>query len=626
MISPLQIDVSAPSSTPEHRLVAFLLLGFLAVLFIIMGYRARYEGLPTPLHRRKAWLLEAKADATVRTHRFPADTDWAAAATRDRLRAMLDPDAPPERAATTGREALAEVRRELAELWAPRWYRLPQPARWLLSLATNIAVLGFIAVSTDLLLRVLRVDPRPTTDPAKWAGIALRETAAVFDLAGAMLFQVPGVRTVWSILFSFSVLFFEWAYGHWYVVAAVLVVGALTLTLLEYYVRVTPGDVQVTLPPARRVARLGAVGTAIVWGAMLVGIGLGRRFHSDRAGVELGLALGAVALAGCLVLALWKVLRWATTGESRLYQFWTQQRAAKLVTIMRLFWLSVAVLVSPLLPIYGVVALTKLPVLIGAYLSAAPEIQVLWLAIVAGTLAGLGYLARDAAADVRTALREAASRKAVRTLVVGKGVPVVVVAGVYMVAYGFIQSIIIAGVVAVAAGLGARAVYVLGLRAKYQAHRFERGGAAVGRVVVEAAPLTDHQGQYHYYARVNGDTELLHPDRDALVATIADIGHDLCATGSTDPTVAEWHARFAFRLGITDIEETEQKLEEKVAKRLFHELRDNGRLLPAETVDAELDRYPPAIREQRIDREIHLGNLRWGPRYVELRNDPRAEA
>lgn len=617
---PLQIDLSSPSATSEQTLLAMVLLGVILVVAIIIGYRARYTRLPAPLNRDKAALSEARASADVRTFRFPGDTDFRAAETRETLRRLFDPDADLDR--TTPSDAISEVRRALGEAWAPVVMRLPKPARWLLSLAINVFVFGLFAVSTDVILRVLRAEPRQASDLAQWPVIALTETAKVVDLVGGWLFELPGVALVWQLLFSLFIIFATWLYSHWYVTALLLGVGVAMVTAAYRYADADPGGRRLQLPTARRVVRNEVIATLLIWAMVLVGIGLGRRFGTDYTGVFLGAAAGSV-LAILLILGnLALATRWVLEGDSRLRAFWHQSRPEKLLSVVRTGWLGFAAIVAPLLPIYVIITLVKLPSVVGALLSAAPEVQLLALAVIVLVGGALAYAARSAWTDVRTALVETASQQSVRATVVGRGIPLVGVGGAYVIGYGFVRSIVIAASFAILAGLFLRGLYLLALRAKYRTRGGETTNIPAGRVIVQAAVLEDDSGREHYFARVNGGYELLHPTEEGIVDTLTDVGDGLVTTGEATPTIAEWHAKFAFEFGITDIEETEQKLREKTRKRLYNELMNNDRLVATSEVERTLDEYPPEIREARFDREVYLGNIRWSNDYVELRNNP----
>lgn len=617
----MAFELSTPSTTPQQTLLALVVLAALFAGVIILGYRARYSGLLRPLARRSSTLSAAKADATYSTLRLGGDTDFQSWHTREKLRQLVDPDGEVDR--PTAGDALGEVRRSLAEAWLPVIMSIPRPARWLVSLAVNVSVFGAIAVSTDLILTFLRSEPRPTQDITAWPGVAASQSATVVELASALVLTIPGADVLWSVLFTVAVITWTTLYTHWYLIAALLLLGAAVVTVLDRRMDETAERINSDLPAARAIARTLGGGALAVWLATLVGIAFGRRLISNPTGVKIGLATGALAtLAGVAYLGMTYGHR-ATHAREWWLAMRERSQEAQLLTLCRLGWLAIAAVVSPLLPVYIVVALTKLPTLLAAYLSAAPEVQV---AIAIGVAAVLGVLAasaRDAWADVHASLVELASHQQVKTVVFAGGMPLIAVAAGYVIVYAFVQSIMLAAALAVAMGLLVRGVYILALRVKY---RVPGGGEVsatpAGRVVIQVAELVDDTGESHYYARVNGDTELLAPDSEALVDTLCDVGDELTTTGEVPATVEEWHARFAFNSGITDPEESRKKLREKVRKPLFLQLERSDRLAHWDRLARRLDKFPSDIRKRRVDKEIYLGNIQERGEHLELRNNP----
>lgn len=106
-------------------------------------------------------------------------------------------------------------------------------------------------------------------------------------------------------------------------------------------------------------------------------------------------------------------------------------------------------------------------------------------------------------------------------------------------------------------------------------------------------------------------------DAAAVATRLVDDGVD------PEKPISEWHAQYAFDVGITDPDETEAKLVERPRKHLFTELRNNGGRIPIETLDDAVGEYP----EQYVDgllwrEEYDRGNIKTGEDYVVLRNDP----
>jgi hypothetical protein len=663
----LAIDLETTSTTPGQTLIAVVLLGALVATLLYGVYRLQYVGLPAPLDRQKGDLRGAKAEATVRSYRFPGDTNWQAERTRRRLRRLFDPDAAIEQ--VTVRDAGNEIRRALTEQWAPVLLRVPPFARRLLSLAATILVFGTLALATEQ-LRALLTFGGGGLQLHLWPQVAIEQTAAVLAAAASVLGAVPGVGVLTGLVVSLVVLVGQALYEHWYVTGALLALAALVSAYLDH--RVSDAALNPStdpLPPTRRVGRVAIGGVLAVWLATLLGIGIGRTVGSAGLGVELGLAAGTlgtlvlVALAGRAVWRLGGRLRGALRRRSRdpdlsllaleaiesqrppdrrdewpvekahaLAQALDEEapgwdgslrtRAARAYLVARAVSLAVAVLVAPFVPVYVVLGLAQLPSLLGAYAAAALPVQVVVAAGLFAVAGGLGYQARAAWPEVRDVLVDVVGRGRVRAVAVGAGLPVAALVGSYLAVYGIVRSVVVAGLIAVVVALALRLVTRLVLRARYHAGRVSESVQAASHVVVEAAVLEDSDGREHYYARVNGREELLHPEREGCVDAVVTVADRLTTDGEVEPTVAALHADYAFDAGVVDVEETVRKGLERARKRLYHELRDGNRRVERERVEREVGDLPEELWSRRLQREKELGHVVERGGHLVLRHDP----
>lgn len=622
----MAIDLSTPSATFEQTVLAFTLviLGIAGLLYL--RYRSRYAGLPDDRRRARADLEAARATVTPRSIRLPRETDFGSDATRQRLAALFDPesDAP----AGGIRHAVREVRGTIVHATVGR---IPRFARRLLSLASTVAVLGAMAVSTGLLLRALRADTGRLYIE-NWPQIALEESAAVADRAITLLFMVPGVEMLWALGFSFVIIFGEWLYTHWYVTAAGLLLGAALVTWLVRRGAEVPSIAEIDLPTPGRVLAHAIIAFLFVWTGVLVGVGVGREIGPDWWGVRAGLIVGSGVALFIVVFELpraFAVVRQAgrrlreATGEAGT---WTE-RALVLVWLGSL---GLAVAVAPLVPIYALVALTKLPTLIGAFLAADLGVKALALLVVVLVGVVLAYLARESWDDVGPAMRDVLASSQVRIAVAKNGFPLVAVAATYVAVYPLfgddsLFSILVVGTFGVAVGLAVRSAAILLLRARYHLGRRQFGrDDAARRVVVQGARLEVDGGE-QCWARVNGTTELLHPDEAGIVDAIATVADELTTTGEAEPTIAEWHARLGFDAGVTDVAETERVVSERVRKLVFDELRsDDAGMVDREAVDERLEELPEDVVAERFADWRRRGEIAEQNDYVVLRHDPMA--
>lgn len=332
-------------------------------------------------------------------------------------------------------------------------------------------------------------------------------------------------------------------------------------------------------------------------------------------GGPLPVGTGAVAVLAA-VIVVW------SERERIVAALPARERSGRLTAVARLLAGLLLALVVVLVPIAAAG---------GAWLLAA-RLGPLGLGLLAvlGVLALVAYLGRGAGGAVRDAGRELLADQALRVVLGAYAFPVGAAIVAYTVLYGFLgdgsyQSILFVAALAIGvAGVG-RFLYALGVRAKYGITRRAGGprDASAGRVTVEVAPL-EAGGRTLYYARLNGSTELLREDRDVLVDEIVTVGTALLETGDPPATLGQQHAQNAFEFGILDETTTAQKTREEVRRALFRTLREKDRVVDEPTLEDALADYPEQIREQRLVRELTLGNIQRRRSTIRLRNDPFA--
>lgn len=623
------IDISIPSTTPEQRLIAWGIIVLAGLLIAYVLYRSAYAGLPRSLKESKGDIRGARADTPFQSVYLSASEAINRGRVRQAATNVLEDDVSEQ---ASLHDAAGSLREELAATWAPYFVNVPRVARRVGALGLAVAVLGLVAVSTEVLLAALRTST-PGVRPARWPFLAVSQTVAVLGAAGGAISSVPVLGDASSMVFALAFVAGAWVYSHWFVSATCLLVGAAAITYLTRRLD-RERDLQwiASLPTPWQAARVAGFGVGLVWGITLLGIGAGRMLGP----AQLGRAYGLAAFGGALVAVLLVAVIAAYRSRDRLaalHDRWqTASRRERAYLLVRGVTLTVAVLVGPLVPIYAVVAVTKVPTLLAAYAAADVPIQVIGAGVTIVVAVALGWQAQEAWGDIASALRITAARRAVRSTVVAGGVPIGVVAVTYALVAGLSKSIPLGVIVAVGAGLVVRQGIQTLTRAKYKASFLGGRRTTANRVVLEGAPLTLRDGSQLWYLRVNGATELLHADREPVVTAAADVASGLVENGDAPPTIPEWHARFAFDVGVTDPEETLMKLTNRAHKHVWHPLRKHDGVVPIDHLADEVDRFPDEIvvAEPNPDRgllarEANRGNLRVGEEYVELLNDPYAK-
>ncbi len=447
-------------------------------------------------------------------------------------------------------------------------------------------------------------------------------TVRVGELAVEVLQAVPIVGPLLTLLFTLGVTAVSLAFPAWYLWTAILLAGAVALAVLEQRVGddVDPNWVD-RLPEPGAVGRAVALGCFGIWAFVLVGVGVGRLTGTPQDGTRFGVAAGFGVLLVFAIVAGVR-LRRHVDDLPTLKRVRQADRRVQQYLAIRYASFAAAAIAGVLVPIYAAVAVTKLPVLAKSFIAASSSIQAIALLVLAVAGAILAWQAREAWGDVQSALAITVARQQVRALVLGTGLPVAVVAVTYVVISGITKSIPVGVAGAVGAGLLARTGLSLVTRVRYRAGLRESVDHPARRVVVEAAPLETREGGQEYI-RINGDTELLHPDRDQLLDDVVAVAGGLVTDEDVEKPISGWHAEFAFNIGITDPEETEAKLVERPRKHLYTELRNNGGRIPVETLDDEIGDYPAEFVDGLLWREEYSrGNIKTGEGYVILRNDP----
>lgn len=284
-----------------------------------------------------------------------------------------------------------------------------------------------------------------------------------------------------------------------------------------------------------------------------------------------------------------------------------------------------------LLAVYVAVAVAlegTLWTIAGATLQAPLHRQIVMLAVVGTPIAVLAYQARAAWPSLQAAVADVWARQRVRTALLRRGMPTVVVLASYPIltlftsGMGFPWGLVVAGILAGLVGVLARTAISLLYRARYRVDltpdRTERERTAVCHVYT----LEDDDGQPLPTIAVNGTTTLSGRDRDAVVDDTVRVADAITQGGGQPATTSEYHARYAFDYGIVDTDEVQAKLRERARKQMLTTLRDAGGVVDRGEFDQSLDELPDTV-VQGLFRELRRrGVVRRDTNYVYLERDP----
>jgi len=661
LTSVLQQDVTVPTQTPSQFWFAVVVLVIGGALSLYLWYRTDFSGLPDAQQERKASLRRQAAAASPSTVTIPSTAD--ASEYWDALSETIDAvtSGDPDRTAETGvslPRALNEARSELSRAWQPVLEKLPRRAKWALGFGFAIAVMGAIAVSTSAVVAWLEGgDGMPPL--VELAGDAVALTMDVLAAGVDLLLAFPFASTLWALAFTYGVLAVRWLYEHWYVTAPVVILAGLALAVFDH--RADRPDTWTLYE--RRSAALSVLGSAVVvWVAGTVPAALGLLAGVPTVGAAVGfllafgivVVLGVGAVAGLtqdVLLAAGAGVRFRRVARyrpSRVLRRGVQVVAglpvggAQLpdrtegrdpdwalvgsIVVRRALGVASGVLLV-ILAAYVVVALVegRLTRVLVAFVNSPADTKLLVGVLVAIPLGVLAVQIRAAWPDLRAALGEAMARQGVRMAILGRGLPYGTVVFAYIVAHRLFQSIPVAVALAVASGVVLRGLYALLLKSQHRVSMLSSEDPHPSSTVVRVYPQLDAGGEGRYYAVVNGETRVLWPDRDEFEAQLRETVRDVRDRDAEPNAMATWHARDAFEYGIVDVDETRQKITEKIRKHTITPLRKNNRAEERETLLDGLQKFPEDLREQRWADWYEKGILRRVDDLLVLERDPWKE-
>lgn len=672
-------EVTVPSQTQGQFWFAVAVLVLFAGGSLVLWYRTDFSGLPKDQQEVKSALREQHHGLSPVSLRIPATED--VRDYRDDISRLVeavngesDGSNPTSPDRMTVPRALSEARSEVSSAWDPILGRVPKRSKQAVELGILLAVFGAIAVSTSRVVAWLQGGsgfPSPQVILSK----AVALTQSVLATGVDVVFTNPHAELVWQLGFSYSILLFEVLYNNWQATSVLVITGGLVLAVLDW--RAQGRDDEPLYD--RRGAVLSVVGTAaVMWVAGTLPAALGAVTGARTVGALAGLLLATVvflvAFAGAVAGLMQDTLIAAGAGVrfQRVARFRpgavlretvgvalglrTQQNGLPDVSdgrsadwplvgsiLLRRALSLVEGLLAVILVAYLIVAVAegRLSRVLTAVANAPADRKALLGIVVAIVVGVVAVQARAAWPDIKTALAESFARQRVRVALLGRGVPYAGVIAAYVVGYHLFRSIALGIAAAIGSGLALYALYVLLLKSRYQLSLIGGEERLPSETLIQMYPqLTDPDGDRWYYAVINGSTRVMWPDREVTVEYeedvaedantpsgtfvdyVVDAAEDASTPGETPCSLATWHADDAFQWGIADVNETEQRIKEKVRKHTAQPLRENNRATRESQVLDELDEFPDHIREERWRQWFIDGILRREGDLLVLERDP----
>lgn len=680
-------DITVPQQTQGQFYVAVVVLIIGAAASIMLWYRTDFTGLPDDQSEQKSSVKQQRQNYSPTSLRIPASADVAEywptlSKVLDRVDAGSMDSMGGVDTTQSNIDALAHARDEIERAWDPILGRVPKRGRQAIELGVLLAIFGAVAVSTSAVVATLqRGSGTPSLADILESAVSL--TQSVLTAGLDLITTFPFADVLWAFAFAYTIMAVEWIYQHWYVTAALVILGGVALAVLEW--RADGEDSRALYD--RRHTTLSVVGAALlVWavGAVPAGVGAALVAVGSVSGVAsvpsvvatLGATvgfllafvtatvLGVGALAGLLQDVLLaagagvkfpRVARYRPgtvcrrilertiglpVGEPALPQPAGDRDAdwslVGSILLRRALNVANGVLVV-VLAAYVVVSVVdgRLARVLGALMGAPTDTKLVIGLVVAVPLAVLAMQAREAWPDLKTALADSFARQRVRVTVLGRGVPVVGVAGGYVVAYQFTQSIPVAIVAGIGVGLGLYGLYALLLESQYRVSMLEFDESLPSETLVQVYPkftveVTDDDGEdtheeQRFYAVINGDTGVMWDDRTEFETFLRETIVDCRERDETPSSYGVWHARDAFGHGIVEPEVTVGKVDDKIRKHTVYPLREADDAAKCADVLDELEPFPDDRREERWDEWFEQGILRRVDDLLVLEYDPWAE-
>ena len=613
----MAVDLALDTGPTIYQTIIALAIVVLAAVGLIVAryYREFLELSDEQKRQKKALLGQLEANPT-RTMRHSA-----AEAIRNRRGELLatirggEDDTMPDQPRVS--RALAEAWHDLRTTWYGVLDRYPPLAIRFAEVAGLLLLLGSIAtVSVDTWSavfsagggsistgEVVRLLEQTVSEGANWG----------VDLVGS--FPFSGI--IYGLTLAYAIETGRLLWQHPLVLAGLLIAtGAVVIALDRRY----PEARSVQMVESRRnvvtlllavfvaVWLSGVVPTAVI--GLLGSVSIGGYTIDFQA---IGAVVGLVAALAQLVILGRAGLRdiRSRIGAMRREIDDTDGYGVAYI-VARRFGAVVAGLSIPLLPTYAVyiAAEGRLGAVSSAFLDGSPAVQLLIGVAIIGVVALLLYRVREAWPELRAALQEIFSRRAIRALLFVRGPPVGVFVVGYFVAVEFAGSAIPAVIAALVLSLVTRQAMTLARRTRYHLAATPERGMTTSNVLIRATTLETADGDSKYHVAVN-DVTMAHDDPETLVDEVVEVVEQLLEDGEAAPRVSRKHAEDVLEYGTVDYQETEKKvLRETILEVKGRLRRQNPPAIDKETLEEKLEnRVPRDVWEEYLYQKRRSGRI-----------------
>ncbi|APX98703.1 hypothetical protein [Natronorubrum daqingense] len=579
-------------------------VGVIAAAFLFLAvatWRSQYVGLSSEQAAHKSALKSAFEAQQATSLAIPTDADFRSY--RGRIRSLWSND-PEIDDHTTIREAMAAVHRSLLDSWTSLSGRVPKLAIWLVEEGIAILVLGALAVVSieqwESLFSAETGRPDGTTVIDTVVSVTTQTLATGQTLFG----MFPYGEVVWALGLGYGLLAYELLYVHWYVIGLVLILGGVSLALLDY---ATPSVDATPHLTDRGLGYLFVQAVVAVWAAGVIPTMIGQATGDPTAETVfatigfLAAFVTALAMVGFGLWAAFNHLRFRALNAATERDLESWLLVAYLAACR--IYATIAAIAATLIPVYlGVVLLNgRLIEVWAAFWAGSTDIQIVAGLLFIGVVAVLAWEIQDVWPDLRASIGHTLSSRSVRLALFGRAMPFGVIFFAYLMAIAFELSVLVAAIVALLSGVAARLGYLLLMRARYRLQLFEPPEQTPNRILIEAYTIEDADGTERYIATVNRE-RIARDDIDSLVDEVLEHAESLADDGQYATTLGQHYATNLFEYGIVGEETSRKKLRERVRKHVYTPLKQNNARIEESDIEDNLEEYPDSIVEERLQK------------------------
>lgn len=621
---PLQegLDVSVGGTNIYQLSLAIIVLVMAFIIITAIRIRSEYSGLPDKMKRDRS-TFRSQLENQRPNILYIDDDEYEDMNVYEKSKEYLNRDNVQIEKVSPS-EAWEEFRKPFAD-------PVPEAPGLVVRLArlgVLVFVLGMMAVSTQIIVNALTSDPNyPSLSAILGEGQSTLGT--IYETGGDILHQYPYLDTLWSLTYAYSIEGMLWLYNNWFITAMLLFMGAGGIW---YLTKEIPDEEwqKISLNNPKNIS-LKILGSAmLVW---FFGTGVSTilgLLEFQEAGNIVGFLVGIIVLGIYVSYAVKRFykelvhLKQASSAGAHLSVY----------VVIRYISMILGILATPLVFAYLFVIIAEgKPIEIwNAFMQSSTDIKVLTLLVLGLVIAFVAQRLSTNKDNIYDLFKESLSRKQVRIVLFTRAFPLAVTPFGYIIVWSIGRSVIWATIAAVILGLAVFYVYKLFNRARYITSTSPSEAIVPGRLVIHFYKLHDseyhdemdeleEEEHLHYFAIINGSTEIARDNIDEMAQDIEDAAESLFEDGNIPNTVSQYYAKVLKEYGISDYDEANKKLKERVSRSILKELRDEE-VVTESKIKRELRQYPEWVVESRLDTWQKRGIIRKKRGNIFLQRDP----